>query len=270
MCIKLGVTRGGYYKYLKTKDQPKKESTQDKQLKEYISIIYLENRKNYGYRKIHKVLSLTYNIPVSEKVVRRLMKDIGLKSQARKIKKAGPSKITSAGHIYKNLLKRNFNTTRLNEKWVTDVTEIQVGDEKFYVSAIMDLHNNEIIGYQDSTVHDVQLVEDTLNSALKVRKIDQALILHSDRGMAYRSIRWHELMGNRITPSMSRKANAIDNACIESFFSFLKCELREELKAVKNTEGARKIIRDYIHYYNHVRIQGVLDYHTPVAYTKAS
>lgn len=240
MCEKLGVTRAGYYKYLRAKEKPKKESPQDKQLKEYISLIYFEHRKNYGYRKIQRVLINKYNIPVSEKVVRRLMRELGLKSQARKIKKAGPSKITSAGHIYQNLLKRDFSTTKLNEKWVTDVTEIPIGDQKLYVSAIMDLHNNEIIGYQDSTVHDVQLVEDTLNSALEIRRLDKFLILHSDQGMPYRSTRWHELMGERITPSMSRKANALDNACIESFFSFLKCELREELKAAKNIEEARK------------------------------
>jgi len=198
------------------------------------------------------------------------MRELGLKSQARKTNKLGPGKIKSAGHIYNNLLKRDFNTTRLNEKWVTDVTEIPVGDVKLYISAIMDLHNNEIIGYQDSTAHDVQLVEDTLKRALEIRKIKKSLILHSDQGMPYRSNRWRELMGKRITPSMSRKANALDNACIESFFSFLKCELREELKAAQDIEEARKVLRDYIQYYNHIRIQGVLDYCTPVSYAKAS
>jgi putative transposase len=135
----------------------------------------------------------------------------------------------------------------------------------------MDLHNNEIIGYQDSTIHDVQLVEDSLNSALKGRtQIGKSLILHSDRGMPYRSNRWRELMGTRITPSMSRKANALDNACIESFFSILKCELREERKAAKDIKETRKVLRDYIQYYNHIRIQGVLDYCTPVGYVKPS
>lgn len=72
-----------------------------------------------------------------------------------------------------------------------------------------------------------------------------------------------------ITPSMSRKANALDNACIESFFSFLKAE-RPELKTIKNIEKVKEIIHDYIHYYNHCRIQGVLEYQTPDQYAKAS
>jgi putative transposase len=86
---------------------------------------------------------------VSEKVVRRIMRELGLKCQSR-LKRKQPVKVkkaTSAGYIYENLLKRDFSTTRLNEKWVADVTEIAVDDEKLFVSAIMDVHNNGIVGY---------------------------------------------------------------------------------------------------------------------------
>jgi putative transposase len=241
-------------------------------LKEYITIIYFEHKRNYGYRKVHAELKNKYNILVSEKVVRRLMQELGFKSIARKTKKKSNtiSKVTSAGHIYENLLKRDFNTTKPNEKWVTDVTEIPVGDKKLYVSALMDLHNNGIIGYQISEIHDVKLVEETLLYALEIRKIDNQLILHSDQGMPYRSNRWQELMTTfSINPSMSRKANALDNACIESFFSYLKSETHE-LRTVKCLEEAKIVIHEYIKYYNHNRIQGVLNYHTPAAYAEAS
>jgi len=134
----------------------------------------------------------------------------------------------------------------------------------------MDLHDNYIAGYQLSDVNDIQLFEDSLLFALEVRKTDEMLIIHSDRGMQYRSNRWKELMDiHKINPSMSRKANCIDNACIESFFSFLKAE-RKELKVVKNIGEAKQIIFDYIRYYNHRRIQGVLEYSTPAHYAKAS
>jgi putative transposase len=153
------------------------------------------------------------------------------------------------------------------------VTEIPVGEQKLYLSAFMDLHTNGIVGYQLSEIHDVQLVEDSLLYALEIRKIDKDLIIHSDRGMPYRSNRWNELSNDHtkaFTPSMSRKANALDNACIESFFSFLKSERREQLKIVKDIEAAKKLIHTYITYYNHKRIQGVLDYRTPSQYEKAS
>lgn len=195
------------------------------------------------------------------------MKELKFKSKARKSKNTrSVSGISSAGHIYENILNRDFATSQLNEKWVTDVTEIPVGHEKLYVSAMMDLHNNRIVGYQISETHNVKLVEDTLNYALEIHQIDKGLTLHSDRGMPYRSNKWRALMDmHNITPSMSRKANAIDNACIESFFSFLKCE-RKRLKTVKTINEAKEIIHDYMFYYNHGRIQGVLDYHTPATY----
>ncbi|MED0652473.1 DDE-type integrase/transposase/recombinase, partial [Aeribacillus composti] len=102
------------------------------------------------------------------------------RKQPVKVKKA-----TSAGYIYENLLKRDFSMTRLNEKWVADVTKIAVDDEKLFVSAIMDVHNNGIVGYQISQTHDVQLVEDSLFYALEIRKIEDSLILHTDQGMPY-------------------------------------------------------------------------------------
>jgi putative transposase len=200
------------------------------------------------------------------------MRQLGFKSQARKTKKKATtiSKVTTAGHIYENLLKRDFSTTRLNEKWVTDVTEIPIGDKKLFASALMDLENNAILGYQLSVTHDVQLVEDTLIAALTARKDNATLIIHTDRGMAYRSNRWKELTTTySITPSMSRKANAIDNACIESFFSFMKSELHE-LKTVKSIEKAKELIHEYMYYYNNIRIQGVLNYQTPANYARAS
>jgi putative transposase len=70
------------------------------------------------------------------------MRELGLKCQSR-LKRKQPVKVkkaTSAGYIYENLLKRDFSTTRLNEKWVADMTEIAVDDEKLFVSAIMDVH----------------------------------------------------------------------------------------------------------------------------------
>lgn len=241
-------------------------------LKEAIQIIFHEHKGRYGYRKIHAVLRDQYNLAVSEKVVRRLMRELGLKCQLR-LQKKQPAKVkkaSSAGYIYENIRKRDFSTMRLNEKWVTDVTEIPVGDEKLYVSGIMDLHNNGLIGYQISETHDVQLTEDSLNDALEIRKIDGPLILHSDQGMPYRSTRWNLLMKTHsITPSMSRKANALDNVCIESFFSYLKTEILE-LRRVKNIEEARQFIHEYIRYYNHHRIQGVLNYRTPTQYELAS
>ncbi|MBT2729815.1 IS3 family transposase [Bacillus sp. ISL-75] len=56
---------------------------------------------------------------------------------------------------------------------------------------------------------------------------------------------------------------------MESFFSFLKAE-RKALIIVKVLDEAKQIVHEYIDYYNHKRIQGVLDYRTPEQYAAAS
>ena len=44
-----------------------------------------------------------------------------------------------------NILERDFSTTALNQKWVTDVSEFSLFGSKRYLSPIMDLYNREII-----------------------------------------------------------------------------------------------------------------------------
>ncbi|WP_170007303.1 IS3 family transposase [Bacillus fonticola] len=149
ICDKLEVSRGGYYKYVKNKGKQKRVSNKDKELKEYITIVYNEHQKNFGYRKVHGELRNEHNLPVGEKVVRRLMRELGLKSQTRKkkSKSVNGNKVTAAGYIYQNLLKRDFSITKISEKWATDVTEFPIGDKKLYLSALLDLHDNFVLGY---------------------------------------------------------------------------------------------------------------------------
>ncbi|MCM3473751.1 IS3 family transposase, partial [Brevibacillus borstelensis] len=73
------------------------------------------------------------------------------------------------------------------------------------------------------------------------------------------------LQAYNITPSMSRKGNCLDNACIESFFSHLKTECIY-LDSFGTEEEVNKAIERYIHFYNHERIQARLRSLSPVQY----
>lgn len=62
--------------------------------------------------------------------------------------------------------------------------------------------------------------------AFNRREVEPGLIIHSDRAVQYRSLKYQDFIhrsGGQI--SMSRKANGWDNAAMESFFSRLKVEL---------------------------------------------
>lgn len=154
-----------------------------------------------------------------------------------------------------NLLDRNFRADRPNQKWVTDITYLQAGGKRYFLSVIMDLFNNEVVSYRLSESLDVQFVLETVKDAVKNRSTDQ-LLLHSDQGMHYTSKAYGNLLRKHgIIQSMSRKGNCLDNASIESFFGHFKAELRPHLF---DAVDLGKVIERYIDFYNHERPQSKL------------
>ncbi|WP_114636111.1 IS3 family transposase [Fructobacillus fructosus] len=91
-------------------------------------------------------------------------------------------------------------------------------------------------------------------------------MLHTDQVWQYRHRTWQRtLLQNGIKPSMSRKATALDNAVIESFFNKEKTEIGP-LKQYKSRTKLTKKIRWFIHDYNTNRIQIKLSGQSPIAY----
>ena len=70
--------------------------------------------------------------------------------------------------ITKNILQRKFKANKPNQKWVTDVTEFNVWEEKLYLSPVIVLFNGEIIAFQ--TGQNRQL--DWLKIGLRIQQIN--------------------------------------------------------------------------------------------------
>jgi transposase InsO family protein len=158
-------------------------------------------------------------------------------------------------HRYPNLLNRNFTAERPNQKWVTDISYIRTAQGFLYLSVIRDLYDNSIVAYKTGTEQNIHLVLDTIKAAKKKEKVTAELQLHSDQGFQYTSTAYFKLTKKYdITPSMSRRGNPYDNASAENFFSILKTECVNRVK-IQSYEEARKLIDDYIFFYNHQRIQ---------------
>ena len=68
---------------------------------------------------------------------------------------------------------------------------------------------------------------------------------------------------------MSRKGNCFDNALMENFFGTLKSETIY-IEKPASIEELEKQIHDYMHYYNHERIQIKLKGLSPVQYRTQS
>jgi putative transposase len=233
------------------------------ELKQRIQAIYASHRGRYGYRRITAVIRQAGE-QVNHKLIRRLMVQLGLKSLVR------PKKYRSwrgeAGRVAPNLLNRQFEAQRPNEKWVTDVTEFNVKGQKLYLSPVMDLYNGEIVAWQSSTRPSFDLVGTMLRKALSRLGCDERPLLHSDQGWQYQMAAWRGLLDQRaLRQSMSRKGNCLDNAAMESFFGTLKAEFFY-LNEFNSVEQLQAGLRQYIHYYNHERIRLKLKGLSPVQY----
>jgi len=203
-------------------------------------------------------------VKINHKTVQRLMKVLGLMCMVR-IKKYKSYK-GEVGKIAPNLLDRNFQASKPNEKWVTDVTEFSLFGQKLYLSPILDLYNGEIISYNICSSPRFSSVIDMLDKAIERLPEKHDLLLHSDQGWQYQMAQYQcKLAENFIMQSMSRKGNCIDNSVMENFFGILKSELLY-LQKFDNVEHFVKELHDYIFYYNHHRIKLKLNGMSPVAF----
>ena len=247
MCRFFNVSRSGYYDYIKRMDTPAK----DMPLAEKIQECQKECGKTYGYRRVQIWLERN-GIHRNPKTVLRVMQKYDLLSVVRRKKYC---KYGEYLHRYPNLLNRDFSATKPNQKWVTDISYISTKQGFLYLSVIRDLYDNSIVAYKTGTQQNINLVLNTIRAAKKKEKVTAELQLHSDQGFQYTSQAYFKLTQSYgITPSMSRRSNPYDNALAENFFSILKTECIHRVK-LQTFDEARHLIDEYIHFYNHQRIQ---------------
>lgn len=192
------------------------------------------------------------------------MKELGIKCLVR-MKKYRSYKGT-VGKIAPNILERDFQAEKPNEKWVTDITEFKLFGEKLYLSPMLDLFNGEIITYTIGSRSTYPLVSTMLEQAFERLTDEDTLLIHSDQGWHYQMKQYrHALKERGITQSMSRKGNCYDNAVIENFFGIMKSEFLY-LKEFKSVEHFKLELTKYIEYYNHKRIKAKLKGMSPAQY----
>ena len=250
MCRFFGVSRSGYYDYIKRMDQPAHDTA--------LAAIIREQQdkcdKTYGYRRMWKWLKKVKKIHKNPKTILRIMKKYELLSEIRRRRKW--IQMGQQLHKYGNLLNREFQADRPNHKRVTDISYIHTGQGVLYLSVIRDLFDNSIVAHKTGTTQTVNLVLDTIRLAMqKEKKVAAELQLHSDQGSQYTSQAYFDLTKEYgIIPSMSRRGNCYDNAMAENFFSILKteCIYRHQPATFKD---ARTLIDNYIYFYNNQRIQ---------------
>ena len=136
-----------------------------------------------------------------------------------------------------------------------------------HLAVLLDVYSRKVVGWSMSDRPTLAVALNALHMALTQRQPLTALIHHTDHGVLYSAYRYRELLSaHGLTPSMSRKGNAYDNAVAESFFSNLKNELVHHCDFA-NREEARSAIFDYIEcFYNRQRLHQTLGYVSPARF----
>lgn len=259
LCRCLGITRSLYYYHL-NQNQKKKDEELGKEIKE----VFEQNRRVYGCRKI-KALLQRKGKRVSKRRICRIMKDQGLRAL---LGKKRPTRVKSKPNEAEtpNILDRRFDDQEQYAAVVSDLTYVRVGSKWNYMCILLDLHNREIIGYSVGTQKDAKLVYEAFASVSI--PLNRLQLFHTDRGNEFDNRLIDEMLQTfQIQRSLSKKACPYDNAVAEATFKLIKAEFVNHYK-FENLGQLRIMSRDYIHWFNNIRIHSSLGYLSPVEFRK--
>lgn len=261
----MGVSRSGYYKYLKKYHENKIDP--DFGLIVRVREIHSETDGTYGSRRMSKQLRKDGN-DIGRYRARSLMKKADVSVKCRKKFK----KTTDSNHrlpVAPNLLDRQFEVQRANAVWCADITYLWTMQGWLYLAVIIDLYSRKVVGWSMSNRMKSSLVEQALCMAYLHRKSGEGLIHHSDRGSQYAGKKYQKLLKRYgMICSMSRKGDCWDNAVVESFFHSIKTERLNGILYCTRDE-ARSDVIDYIEmFYNCRRLHSSIGYNSPNDFEK--
>jgi transposase InsO family protein len=196
------------------------------------------------------------------------MRQAGIRSKTVK-----PFRVTTDSRhhlpIAPNVLDRRFTVDRPNEVWVSDITYIWTIEGWLYLAVVLDLYSRLVVGWAAGSRIDTQLTLTALHRALQRRQVVNGPMHHSDQGKQYAAERYQQLLAdNRITCSMSRRANCWDNAVMESFFATLKKELVYQERFVSRAQAHTRLFEYIEVFYNRVRRHSTLGQTSPAQFER--
>lgn len=255
LCEFAGVSRSGYYAWLKAAPAREARELQDKADFEIILSIYKKRGYAKGARSIYMGL-LHMNPPVvmNIKKIRRLMKKYHLFCP---IRKANPyrrmAKAIKTSNYADNLLQREFECYGPRYVLLTDITYIPYNGKFAYLSTILDAYTKQILSYVLSDSLEIDFVKETVENLIRDHGISlhKETLIHSDQGSHYTSTTFIQIIEDcDLRRSMSRRGNCWDNSPQESFFGHMKDHILDKVKECTEFQQIQDIVDDYIDYYN--------------------
>lgn len=222
-----------------------------------------------GYRAVWAQLRRD-GVRASEKVVRRIMRELGLAPRRRSRRRwssyAGEASPAPANLPLGKDGSHDFTASRPNELWVTDITEFRLPrGEKCYLSPVIDCFDGRPVAWSIGARPTAELADSSLEAAVATLARGEAPAVHSDRGGHYRWPGWIAVCERAgLRRSMSRKGMSCDNARAEGFFGLLKQEFfySADWTGVSREDFMRELDR-WMRWFREGRISRALGWRTP-------
>lgn len=224
----------------------------------------------YGAPRIVNILN-KQSINISLPTVSRYMKILGIKSIVLRAYKRKNSKLSDKEKpLIVNLIK-HLKINEINQVWTTDITYIKtINDGNLYLISFIDMFSKKVVSwglYRSQTTDEILK---TLKIGIMLRKPKNGLIIHSDKGVQFRSAIYRIFLSshNIIQSFTSLNHSCDENASQESFHASLKKEKLYQIK-LYNYQDAYNAIYEYIEgFYNPVRTHSSIGYNSPNDFEK--
>ena len=268
MCEALGVSRGGFYEWLRRPESTRAQA--DRHLVVHIRTSFEQSDRTYGSPRVLRDLR-EWGHACGRNRVARLMRLEGLQARRKRRRLPSDTGVRADHAIAPNILDRQFEADAPNRRWVADFTYVWTGEGWLFLAVVLDLFSRRVVGWSMSQNMNSELVTEAMLMTVWRRCRPKELMHHSDQGSQYASEAFQRaLAGLGITCSMSRSGNVWDNSAMESFFSSLKTE-RVHRRQYRTREEARSDVFDYIErFYNPRRRHSRLRYLSPAAFEDAA
>ena len=204
---------------------------------------------------------------ISKNTVADSMRRQGLVARPKR-RRRGLTKADRRARKPADLLARDFAPPqRINQRWVSDLTEVPTDEGVLYLASILDLAGRRVVGYALGEHHDADLAAAAVQVAIATRGGGVAgVVLHTDQGGEFSGgalVRVCQAAG--IVQSMGRTGSALDNAAIESWHSTLGFEVRSRHRFATRLQARRAVVA-WIDEYNTDRLHSTNGMISPVDY----
>jgi putative transposase len=211
----------------------------------------------YGSRKIRAQLCRE-GWQVNRKLVQRLMRQMGLEAICPKPNLSKPG-AGQEHQVYPYLL-RHFKLEKPTQLYGIDITYIRLRGGWLYLVALIDWYSRYVVGWELDQSLEIEFVLRAVKRALEAGAPE---IINSDQGSHFTSSRYTELLSEAgVKISMDGKGRAFDNIFTERLWRTVKYEC-VYLHEFESPKEARRVIGEYLDFYNNRRLHAALDYHTP-------